>query len=588
MLDLLFGPPSRAAVTIHSEVGWSGGGTGRRTRAGVTVSEDVALTYEAVFRATCVLAEGVGGVPLPLYERVNDTDRRPADLDVGELLKFQPNPDMTAITFRESRTAQQVNWAGGGFAEIERDRRTGRIVALWPIHPCKVRKPTDGSEFQYMVRGEDGREVGMYADEILHISGALADDGIWSRGVISYGREAIGGGLAADRASYAIQSAGGPSRGILTAPGMNDRSKKSEFRREWNEIHGNPDVNVPTFAILPPGWTWQDIGGLGAEASGLIATRAVNKSNVATLYGIPAYKINADGKETAGTIEQKAIDFVTYSLMPWSKKWEEQCNFKLLDRDERKRFYFEHNFNGLLRGDANNRFNAYQKGLMWGYLTINQVCRLENLPNIGPAGDQHFVPANMTTAERAMEGDMGNGGAVGSDMSGRPAQAPPGREQPDEEAFNKWLAGMSNIMRDEAKAAMSALQERMEDRKIDYGGVARVALVDVLGRIYKKESYAASQAAAKKDLNFDQWLHEFFASHAEQIAERLVTACMALEIAGVKKWSDKSALAWWLAVKSKAAIRDAYNSDTREAFARRMDEWPTRRAEMVADEILKG
>ena len=46
------------------------------------------------------------------------------------------------------------------------------------------------------------------------------------------------------------------------------------------------------------------------------------------------------------------------------------------------------------------------------------------MPGIGPAGDQYFVPANMTTAERAMKGDFGNGGALGSDTTGAPADNP--------------------------------------------------------------------------------------------------------------------------------------------------------------------
>jgi hypothetical protein len=43
-------------------------------------------------------------------------------------------------------------------------------------------------------------------------------------------------------------------------------------------------------------------------------------------------------------------------------------------------------------------------------MTVNEVRELENLNPIGPEGDQHFVPLNMTTLE---------------DMSAEPEPPPP-------------------------------------------------------------------------------------------------------------------------------------------------------------------
>lgn len=207
MLDLLM-PRARAAVNND---GWFGGGYSVRTktRAGVTVDQEIALTYEAVFRATCVLAEGLG-VPLACYERVTDTDRVQAKIAVASLFRSMVNPSIASGVFREGRTAHQVNW-GNGFAEIVRDDMTGNIE-LWPIHPSRVCVSQDPN-YDYMIRMNNGPPMPMLASEILHIPGALSDDGIWGRGIIEYGSETIGLGIGTERSAQSFFGSGGHPKG---------------------------------------------------------------------------------------------------------------------------------------------------------------------------------------------------------------------------------------------------------------------------------------------------------------------------------------------------------------------------------------
>jgi phage portal protein BeeE len=145
MLDLIM--PRAGQVTIDGDYGWTGTGIGSswQTRAGVAVSEEIALTYEAVFAAMRVLAEGVGGIPpLPLYERKSDQNR----VTVDGIFDYMVNQRMPAGVFREGRVAHQVGW-GNGFAEIEFDAM-GNVIALWPIHPSRVTSPRDPeSEYDY-------------------------------------------------------------------------------------------------------------------------------------------------------------------------------------------------------------------------------------------------------------------------------------------------------------------------------------------------------------------------------------------------------------------------------------------------------
>jgi hypothetical protein len=63
--------------------------------------------------------------------------------------------------------------------------------------------------------------------------------------------------------------------------------------------------------------------------------------------------------------------------------------------------FIKFTLDGLLRGDANSRFTAYSVGLQAGYLTINDIRRLEDLPPVD-GGEIIRVPlanVNIDAAE---------------------------------------------------------------------------------------------------------------------------------------------------------------------------------------------
>lgn len=596
MLDLLFGsrPRANTQYSTATDVGWMGGGiySSVKTRAGVTLDNEVALTYAAVLQATRIISEDLSGLPFPLYKRSATDEREPGDLPIANLFKYQPNPFMTSTPFRETRTAHQVNWDGGGFAEIEWNPRAPFGAYLWPIHPSRVSRPWQkDSPYDYLILNDDGKQVGMYADEILHIPGIFAaagGNGIWSKGTLTYGRETIGGAIGVDRAAYGTIGAGNQPKGILKAAGLQDREKRAEFRKEWETIHGNPEVNVPTIAIVNRDMDYTPItSGANMEA---IETRRINKTDIPTLYKLPAYKFpGTDSKETAGTVEQKAIEFVLYSLMPWGRKWEEQAGMKLLTPAQLTTHYFEFNYAALLKGDTLARYNAYRIAFTIGLLTINEMRRLENLPGIGPGGDLHLIPANLVTTDMALKGEMGGKGQPpGSDHNGQPADSPldrdGGQDKQDKE-FAAWIKSLGTIRGADVRRQLADFRQELQPNPVDYREGARIALMDVLGRMLTKESKAA-QAAMEGKKDFDAWLREYYANHIPTVSEWLASACWNLRAAGVSKWGKPEELAAWLKARSIEALQRTYNTETPETAARRLRAWPTDRAKELTDEIL--
>src|SRR3712207_7236423 len=92
-------------------------------------------------------------------------------------------------------------------------------------------------------------------------------------------------------------------------------------------------------------------------------------------------------------------------MLPWFKRWEENLNLQLLSNEsKRKNRYFEFKIDSLLRGDAQTRATAYAQGRQWGWLSVNDIRRLENMNPI-ENGDRYLEPLNMVEAGKTQNDD---------------------------------------------------------------------------------------------------------------------------------------------------------------------------------------
>ncbi|MGG7523119.1 phage portal protein [bacterium BS0013] len=61
---------------------------------------------------------------------------------------------------------------------------------------------------------------------------------------------------------------------------------------------------------------------------------------------------------------------------------------------ERRDFYIEFNVSSLLRGDQKSRYESYALGRQWGWLSVNDIRRMENMAPV-EGGDKYLTPLNM-------------------------------------------------------------------------------------------------------------------------------------------------------------------------------------------------
>ena len=104
-----------------------------------------------------------------------------------------------------------------------------------------------------------------------------------------------------------------------------------------------------------------------------------------------------------------------YTMLPWFKRWESAINQQLLTKAERKAgYYMEFNMTALLRGDLKTRAEHYASARTSGYMSVNDIRKLENMKGIGPKGDIYIQPLNYAEAGTVSDTDNSNAKLIDS------------------------------------------------------------------------------------------------------------------------------------------------------------------------------
>lgn len=361
---------------------------------GVPVTARTALGYTPVYRAVDLIATGVAGLPRPVVRGQGTDGRTPLpNHRVSRLLNRMPNTEQTPFMFFEALTGHLATW-GNGYAEIQRNGR-GEPDALWPLPPdrMEIKRDDDTRELYYEYRVDTQDAVRLAPANIIHI--ALRGDGIKGISPIAAARQAIGLGLAAE--SFGATFFGNSSRpsGVYTHPQKLSDQAHRNLRRDLEAMYQGP-VNAHRLAILEEGLTWQQVG-VPPEDAQFLETRTFQVQEIARMYGIPPHKLGELSRATFNNIEEQNIEWAA-ALGIWILRWEEELNRKLLGVNTDLSVKF--NLNALLRADIVKRTKGYATGRQWGWYSVNDVRRLEDLNPLPPEqGDVYLSPANMLPVE---------------------------------------------------------------------------------------------------------------------------------------------------------------------------------------------
>jgi len=366
-----------------------------KSSAGVQVTPESAMAVPIVQNCVTLLAESVAQLPLELYYRTANGQRDAAiNHPLYDVLRYQPNGFQTPYEHREGGQLA-LGLRGNCYSFMER-RDDGNITALWPLHNDKVIVCKGPDLLPYY---QVGAHTDRFAMRQIHHVRWHSHNHYEGMSPIMLHADAVG--LAQAVRQYTGKSfANGVSvSGVIErpreAPAIKDQGSIDRVLDQWGSKFGGMD-NAKKVAMLQEGMTFKPVSMTNVDAE-IIGILKLSGVDCARIYKIPLPMVNDLDKANYNTIEQLLIQFVVFGLLPWIKRHEQSMMRDFLLPQDRRDYFIEFNLAGLMRGDQKSRYEAYAIGRQWGWLSVNDIRRLENMPPV-MGGDVYLQPLNMVGA----------------------------------------------------------------------------------------------------------------------------------------------------------------------------------------------
>lgn len=364
--------------------------------SGEKVDEQSAMQISTVYACVRLLAETVAALPLHLYRYTDGGKGKESAFDhpLYRILYRQPNDEMSSFIWRETMMTHLLLW-GNAYSQIIRDGRNN-VLGLYPLLPENVEVDRDEQGQLYYiyhaytdeVPGEQNQDIYFRKDEILHIPG-LGFNGLVGFSPIAMMKNSLGTTLAVEKYGASFFKNGAQPSGVLEHPGVLKDPQK--IRDNWIAVYGGAN-NAHRVAVLEEGMAYKAIS-LPPEDSQFLSTRQFGVEEICRIFRVPPHMVQSLEHATFSNIEHQSIDFVVHTLTPWLVRFEQAIIKDLLLEEEQDVLFPKFNVDGLLRGDYQSRMNGYATGISNGFLSPNDIHRLENMDLI-PAeegGDDYYL-----------------------------------------------------------------------------------------------------------------------------------------------------------------------------------------------------
>ena len=332
----------------------------RSATSGVTTND--ALSLASVYRSVSIISTAMKQLGIHAYR--DDIKVTPTPLWMR-----QPDAKVTREVWME-QTVNSLALSGNAYWLVSRNPR-GETVNLEVLNPFDVMIQTDdyGNALYYVYRGT----IQYSLNDLQHLALMRVPGNVYGLGPIQAAqKELLNARDTRDYASAWFSDSGIPS-GVLKSDQMLSPDQAQAAKDAWNLTAGARSGT----AVLGNGLSWSPVY-LSPRDSMFIEAQGWNVQTVARLFGIPANMLLAsvDGNSMTYTnMEQEQMAFVRYTLAQYIVEIESAMSH-VASRGTQVKM----NVESLLRNDTLTRYQAHEIALASGWMTIDEVREIEDLP----------------------------------------------------------------------------------------------------------------------------------------------------------------------------------------------------------------
>lgn len=350
-----------------------------RTYAGTVINQETSLKLSAVYACVRLLSDTISTLPADTFIR-RDGDRVP----------FRPRPEWVMnpdVGVTREDHLQQVMVSllldGNAFIRIFRNQR-GEVVALVVLDPSrvKVQRNRVSNEIEYVY--EDKTTI--VRRDMLHITELRRPGALRGISRIEEVKQTLGLASALEEFSARFFGQGSTTSGIIETPAMMNSEQALELKTAFEATHRGVSRSHRV-GVLGGGAKYVKTT-VDPENAQMLQSRQFAVEEIARIFRVPLHllQVSTPGAMSYASVEQNAIQFAQYTLRPYLSKLETAYS-TLIPSEGFLRF----NLDAILRGDLQTRFSAYSTGMQSGFLSINDIHRLEDMRPV-QGGDEYRVP----------------------------------------------------------------------------------------------------------------------------------------------------------------------------------------------------
>lgn len=364
--------------------------------AGVAVNETTSLQLTDAYACIALLQDDISMLPIDTFRR-GDKDRQPID---PPAIVAEPDAEIEQWEWT-ARAVSSLATNGNVYGYLyDRDRRgyPTRCKLITP-NECKLQRNPETKRRELKVRSAELGTDTLPSTDFLHIPLVVIPGRLTGLSPIEANRRSIG-------LSIATEDFGGDwygNSGMPSSVFQSDDEVSDEYAQKVTArfLAAGGGRRRPVF--FGGGLKWQQTQ-ISPNESQFLETRKLNTEQIARIWRVPPHMIgdisNHASQGGGKGIEDQAIGYVVHTLGPYMTRIERALSSKKISPQGQ---YAKFNVGALLRGDTVNRYTSYAIARQWGWMSVNDIRRLEDQEPLEKGGDTYLQPLNMIDAEKALQ-----------------------------------------------------------------------------------------------------------------------------------------------------------------------------------------
>lgn len=367
------------------------------------------VTY---FTCLKMLSETLAKMPLKVYQNTKVGIEKVEFNKVHSLLDTRPNALMTPSTFWAT-VEQNRNHYGNAYVWIRRSLKRSKYGGSYEIQDFWIMPSNDvqvliddkglfGAKGRLWYTYTDkysGDQYVFNSDDVMHFKTSYSFDGILGVPVKEILKSTIEGGLESQTFMNNMYKTGLTAKAVLEYTGDLDKTAQERLVKGFEDF-ANGSKNTGKIIPVPLGMKIVPLD-IKLTDSQFFELKKFNALQIAGAFGIKPNQINDYEKSSYANSEMQQLSFYVDTVLFILKQYEEEINYKLLSKEERKEgILFKFNEKVILRTDSKTQIEALSKAVNNGIYTPNEAREYMDKPAM-KSGDKLYMNGNYIPIEYA-------------------------------------------------------------------------------------------------------------------------------------------------------------------------------------------